>query len=728
MTNEETQRADRSLKSRGSSRWWPPGLVGIGLAIGASVWTLIAGWDRGQPWPMVGLTLGVIATVIAARRVTRAWPLSIPCLVAMAPLIAVLVTRRSPILDGPLGYANASGSLYLLAVAGALTVVSSVTQPLLRRGLYLLIGAWLLGIVLVGADTSSLGAVAMVLAAVVLRRSSHVRGLLVAGGTLLVLTVGTTIVLAATYEVGGRASLAARVFDAALGQIRVVVWHDALEMIRSAPLLGVGPGRFSEISPAAMERADAQWAHSEFLQVAAETGVIGGVLLAGLVAWVFVLLWRREPGPQAVPTVVAVLAVMVNAGIDFVWHFPAVPLAAAAMVGWVLARPSPGSVQPFGSLTAVGRRAVVASVLLLVVLALPLAPSSVPVTVATDIQRVESPAGLDLTGRGGVVSVDPPISLYERLADTDEFAVELWLASATPEQSGPARILSMSEDTRHRNLTVGQEGDGLVARLRTTETDWNASASALEVGGIFATRDPVHVVVARDLTETRVYVDGTLRRRAPGPGGALDSWLHRYPLLLGNERTGERPWAGQLYLVGIYDRAFDRADVAELYRTRSAAEDPPVTSVRASALALYTFGEDGGASIRDRSELQAGGELTIPARFPAAANDSGRTFLEPYPPDPLGVVVHLGVFTSWALLLYPVVRGRRSGLASAAYLAGGGVLAALGASALRSLPELAPSASDGAAALAGILAGCILCELFSGARESEAEHSAPRPN
>ena len=52
-------------------------------------------------------------------------------------------------------------------------------------------------------------------------------------------------------------------------------------------------------------------------------------------------------------------------------------------------------------------------------------------------------------------------------------------------------------------------------------------------------------------------MDGELRWRGPGPGGGLDTWDHTYPLILGNESTGDRPWLGRLVSVVIYDRALE---------------------------------------------------------------------------------------------------------------------------------------------------------------------------
>jgi len=80
---------------------------------------------------------------------------------------------------------------------------------------------------------------------------------------------------------------------------RVAVWRDALLMVRSRPLAGVGPGVFRRACPQFEERQGMrepgrEWkgktryrehAHNIFLQVAAETGIPGAVALVwGIVA------------------------------------------------------------------------------------------------------------------------------------------------------------------------------------------------------------------------------------------------------------------------------------------------------------------------------------------------------------------------------------------------------------------------------------------------------------
>jgi hypothetical protein len=73
--------------------------------------------------------------------------------------------------------------------------------------------------------------------------------------------------------------------------------------------------------------------HNEYLQVAAELGLVGLVLLAILLVTIKRMLWRAcptgRPGTTWAGVVAAVAAFAVHSGFDFVWHLPAIVLTVA---------------------------------------------------------------------------------------------------------------------------------------------------------------------------------------------------------------------------------------------------------------------------------------------------------------------------------------------------------------------------------------------------------------
>ena len=48
--------------------------------------------------------------------------------------------------------------------------------------------------------------------------------------------------------------------------------------------------------------------------------------------------------------------------------------------------------------------------------------------------------------------------------------------------------------------------------------------------------------------------------------GSLANWSGDFRLLLANERTGDRPWRGELHLAAVYDRALSAAEVAQNFK------------------------------------------------------------------------------------------------------------------------------------------------------------------
>jgi O-antigen ligase len=106
---------------------------------------------------------------------------------------------------------------------------------------------------------------------------------------------------------------------------------------------GVGPGIDQLVLARTAGGATVfRFAHNEYLQVLAELGVLGGVLLVAFLALVMHRLWRDrvDAGALGVGGLAALTALALHAGFDFVWHIPAVPLLAAAFVGLAMPRTS----------------------------------------------------------------------------------------------------------------------------------------------------------------------------------------------------------------------------------------------------------------------------------------------------------------------------------------------------------------------------------------------------
>jgi len=150
-------------------------------------------------------------------------------------------------------------------------------------------------------------------------RSAH-RTRRVAAGAVVVVALAVAGILART-EIATRSSyhsIAARTTE----------WHLALQQFTSAPLVGVGPDK--TLTPQTGGVAS-YFAHNEYLQVLADAGLVGAILLLATVALVAYRLRHRvaqASGP------VAALLVFALAGVtDYSWHLPALGLCAGITLG-----------------------------------------------------------------------------------------------------------------------------------------------------------------------------------------------------------------------------------------------------------------------------------------------------------------------------------------------------------------------------------------------------------
>ena len=199
-------------------------------------------------------------------------------------------------------------------------------------------------------------------------------------------------------------------------------------------------------------------------------------------------------------------------------------------------------------------------------------------TVAYDTSGVEPALNLDMTGDvtwagGWGVQVQNKgklqgtttgsVKLHDLILTTGEYSVEAWVAPANVTQT-MADVVSYSGGTTQRNFTLGQTMYNYDAFLRSTTTNANgqpefSTPSAKQV--LQATLQ--HVVMTYDPVNGRqIYVNGTLAAGGdPQKGGSLAQWDNTFALVLGNEVSSDRPFAGLIKMVAIYNRAMPAADV-----------------------------------------------------------------------------------------------------------------------------------------------------------------------
>ncbi|MSR74755.1 MAG: hypothetical protein EXS14_04705 [Planctomycetes bacterium] len=217
-------------------------------------------------------------------------------------------------------------------------------------------GLALTALVLSGLSESRAGLLAITLgllagSALLLRTRARHQGQLILGALLLLVLC---VALLPNLEPLRARALSA--FDSAhpTNAVRLELFSSTLDMAVANLPFGVGPGRFEAEYP--RFRSAAEWhaagpnsavesPHNEVLFVAAEGGVLGLALCAGIALLCF-LRWRRLPAERAeargaILGVVIVLSVFALVRSPF--HHPCGTLAAGLCVGWLFAAGAPSA-------------------------------------------------------------------------------------------------------------------------------------------------------------------------------------------------------------------------------------------------------------------------------------------------------------------------------------------------------------------------------------------------
>jgi VanZ family protein len=103
-----------------------------------------------------------------------------------------------------------------------------------------------------------------------------------------------------------------------------------------------------------------------------------------------------------------------------------------------------------------------------------------------------------------LLSEGPVAWLAERIDRSRQFTLALTVESVDATQGGPARILTISQDPFHRNLTLGQEGSELALRWRSNLTGANGLTPELRFPRVFATPGPRRLVISHDGVTVRL--------------------------------------------------------------------------------------------------------------------------------------------------------------------------------------------------------------------------------
>ncbi|MEM8767352.1 MAG: LamG-like jellyroll fold domain-containing protein, partial [Pseudomonadota bacterium] len=181
--------------------------------------------------------------------------------------------------------------------------------------------------------------------------------------------------------------------------------------------------------------------------------------------------------------------------------------------------------------------------------------------------------GLRVNEPTRITSAGAATGLMDNLRQSQALTVELLVKSNDLTQSGPARIVALSQDGSPNggNFVIGQgpyRGDptALEARFRTTATNKYGIPAVVSDGGRVSGALQLITYTRSADGQSRLYVDGQLAG-SRSVSGDMSNWSSLAQLSLANEPDGQRPFLGEFYHLAIYDRSLP----AEEVRARSDA-------------------------------------------------------------------------------------------------------------------------------------------------------------
>ncbi|MHB9864294.1 O-antigen ligase family protein [Streptomyces sp. YIM S03343] len=319
------------------------------MLLGAgAVWSLVtAAAHGGRPEGVLLALLAAGAGYASGRIFGALSPVAAPATAAVAGLgLAAGMPHLAPgpQFATPLGHAGATAALLTLATGAACCAAWATRAPALRLALRLLAAGTVLTSAALGSVTGALLGCGVLLCSLAAGRVRR-RGLGIAG---LLLTAGTVAAAAWALAATALPDGLTAILEGRLSERRIRLWHDALHLAGGHPALGVGPARFGELSPTAGQSLlpDGK-PHSAPLQLAAEQGVVGVVLLAAAFCWLLHVLWRSpRPTPFVLTAGAALTAVGAIAAVGDALSFTTVSVGVGVLAGLATARPITDGTHP----------------------------------------------------------------------------------------------------------------------------------------------------------------------------------------------------------------------------------------------------------------------------------------------------------------------------------------------------------------------------------------------
>ncbi|PID59212.1 MAG: hypothetical protein CR986_06965 [Ignavibacteriae bacterium] len=174
-----------------------------------------------------------------------------------------------------------------------------------------------------------------------------------------------------------------------------------------------------------------------------------------------------------------------------------------------------------------------------------------------------SNTSLEIVQGANIISNRYAENVINKCKATNELTVEMWIIPANNTQTGPARIVTLSENASNRDFGIFQDGSEYIFRLRTTNTDNNGESST---ASFTSQQDSLlHIACTRSNNGgTKIFING-IEKKNSSIIGDFSNWASNYYLSLANEIVDSKPWLGKFYLFSIYNRALSSNEIMHNY-------------------------------------------------------------------------------------------------------------------------------------------------------------------
>jgi hypothetical protein len=188
----------------------------------------------------------------------------------------------------------------------------------------------------------------------------------------------------------------------------------------------------------------------------------------------------------------------------------------------------------------------------------------------------------------GIVFAEWPLAWLASAREAETLELSLEVRPGASQRAGrslsqdtyPAHILSIAENLNNSNLTIAQEGNDLVLRLRSENTDSKGRRDGLPVArlkNVLFTGKWVAIDLGIRPGRLTMAIDGQQELEVPLPPSVLATWNPAYDLALGNEVTCNRPWLGEIRnpVITAPDGFTDYGEAHQVDRPGVCSRSPP---------------------------------------------------------------------------------------------------------------------------------------------------------